>query len=175
MKKNLFNLFAAASVVAISFAGCVKDPCKDIVCQNGGTCAEGICACPSGYEGDLCAAESRTKFLKTGNVDATYAVVELGTRSGSKSYSVVVKGSSTSNTKLLITNFWGLFTNPVTATISGSKVTLARQEPDADKYFVEGSGVYANGKITMTYKVTNEAVTPITTDDFAGTSIWTKQ
>jgi hypothetical protein len=34
--------------------GCYKDPCEDIFCKNGGTCIEGICKCPNGYEGENC-------------------------------------------------------------------------------------------------------------------------
>lgn len=30
------------------------DKCKDVTCQNGGTCDNGKCACPTGYSGDNC-------------------------------------------------------------------------------------------------------------------------
>ena len=30
------------------------DPCEAVVCQNGGTCNEGICDCPDGYSGENC-------------------------------------------------------------------------------------------------------------------------
>ena len=38
------------------------DPCADVVCQNGGTCASGVCECPVGYNGDLCEI-GRTKMI----------------------------------------------------------------------------------------------------------------
>ena len=31
-----------------------KDLCKNITCENGGSCNEGICNCPSGYSGENC-------------------------------------------------------------------------------------------------------------------------
>ena len=30
------------------------DPCRDVVCLNGGTCSNGLCACESGYTGSQC-------------------------------------------------------------------------------------------------------------------------
>ena len=33
---------------------CMPDRCKDIVCENGGTCIEGQCACLNGYHGMRC-------------------------------------------------------------------------------------------------------------------------
>ncbi len=33
------------------------DPCKNITCLNGGTCANGICNCPIGYTGSDCGIE----------------------------------------------------------------------------------------------------------------------
>ena len=51
----LFSLFI------LLFVSCT-DPCKDAKC-NSGTCDEGICVCDTGYEGNHCDIEWRTKFL----------------------------------------------------------------------------------------------------------------
>lgn len=50
--------------VILCFASCA-DPCDDVVCQNSGVCVEGDCDCAEGYEGTLCADESREKFYGT--------------------------------------------------------------------------------------------------------------
>ena len=50
---------------AVLYTSCTKDECKDVVCQNGGTCSEGTCTCSTGYEGTNCETASRTKFIKT--------------------------------------------------------------------------------------------------------------
>jgi hypothetical protein len=39
---------------AIVYTSCRKDRCKRVVCQNGGTCTDGFCYCPSGYTGTYC-------------------------------------------------------------------------------------------------------------------------
>ena len=89
MKK--FNLLFVALIgaSALTFTSCT-DECKDVVCENGGTCdeetgacdcpanfygescetecingtyASGACTCDAGYEGDACVVVSRDKFL----------------------------------------------------------------------------------------------------------------
>lgn len=57
--KKLFNLLLpvilTASIFAIvTFAACKQDKCKDISCQNGGSCSNGRCICPDGYSGTRC-------------------------------------------------------------------------------------------------------------------------
>lgn len=34
--------------------GTPANPCSSVVCQNGGTCSNGKCSCPTGYTGDHC-------------------------------------------------------------------------------------------------------------------------
>jgi hypothetical protein len=48
---------------AVVYTSCNKDECKDVVCQNGGTCSEGKCTCPTGYDGTNCETKSRDKFV----------------------------------------------------------------------------------------------------------------
>ncbi|MBL7774086.1 MAG: hypothetical protein JNM95_14575 [Chitinophagaceae bacterium] len=70
--KNFKNLFVASflAIGALSttfFTSCNPDPCKDVVCNNGGVCDEitGTCSCPSGYEGASCDTRTKTKYLGT--------------------------------------------------------------------------------------------------------------
>lgn len=38
-------------------------PCENVICLNGGTCKDGLCYCPVGYEGLKCATKWSEKFL----------------------------------------------------------------------------------------------------------------
>jgi|GEM_PF-1333689 len=53
---KLFNILLVLTFLSASFSGC-KDPCKDAVCLNGGTCDDGDCDCPLGYTGEHCETE----------------------------------------------------------------------------------------------------------------------
>lgn len=39
---------------AVLYTSCTKDHCKNMNCQNGGTCSNGFCLCPDGYTGTYC-------------------------------------------------------------------------------------------------------------------------
>jgi len=56
MKNVFLILFSAVLVGAIS--SCNSDSgsesCDTVVCQNGGTCDDGTCECPTGFTGEFC-------------------------------------------------------------------------------------------------------------------------
>ncbi len=170
--KNLFKTFALTLLAAATFSSCEKDPCKDVVCGDQGQCVEGTCVCNAGYEKDaanLCNVEQRAKFL------GSFTVADVCSASGSSSYiTTITSGGAADVTSVRITNFWGTFTTAVNATVSGSTITIARQEPDGDDYFVEGTGTISGTTITFTYTITNEADPNAITTDTCTDVIWTK-
>jgi hypothetical protein len=173
----LGSVLAFASVTTL-VTSCTEDKCKSVVCNNGGACGAetGLCTCKSGFEGATCSTLSRAKFLNA----AGYQVVEDGTNSASSTYAVTIAAAGTDSVSVNISNVWGLFTNTVKATISGSTIAIARQQPDNDGYWVEGNGTLTGNVISMKYKVTNEIVpAAIVTDDFGfatgSASTWTKK
>lgn len=172
MKKINLLLLAVGGALILSLSSC--DDCKDVTCENGGTCNEGECECTdnyfgdncethcvngayaggscdcdAGYEGDACETMSRDKFV------GSYSVSDNCTGSGADTYTVAIATSSGEVTDVLISNFWALFTNSVKATISGNTITIDSQEPDGDGWLVTGNGTYADGSITFTYSITS--------------------
>ena len=136
MKK--FNLLFVALIgaSALTFTSCT-DECKDVVCDNGGTCDEetgacdcpanfygescetecingtysgGACSCDDGYEGDACGVEQREKFL--GSYRSTTDCL-------SATYASTVGVSSTDVTTIIFSNLGnsGITAN---ATVTGS-------------------------------------------------------
>lgn len=87
-----------------------------------------------------------------------YNVTEDCSRSTPTSYNVTIVANGEVDVK--ITNFWDSFGNSVNATIDCETISIPRQEPDGDKYFVEGSGTIekndGNITINITYTVTDE-------------------
>lgn len=167
MKRNIFWLFAILMSAATfsTLTSCEDDPCKDVVCDANSDCFDGDCICRVGYEKnaqDSCVLE-RAKFI------GSYQVSDDCSQSGTATYTVsAVAGGS--DDMVSISNFWNVFANPVIASVSGSTITIANQDPDNDGFTVEGSGTYSNGVITMTYTITDTS----NNDTDNCNSTWTK-
>jgi hypothetical protein len=67
MKFWKHSLITAITFIALCttvlYTSCIKDSCESLKCRNEGTCADGFCRCPDGYEGAQCEIESREKFV----------------------------------------------------------------------------------------------------------------
>ncbi len=50
---------------AIIYSSCHKDPCSGVNCLNGGSCSNGNCLCPSGFNGNRCQYTSIVYYNNT--------------------------------------------------------------------------------------------------------------
>ncbi len=146
--KNLKSILVASLLTigtfsAVVFSSCNPDACKDIICANGGTCTDGTCACPSGYEGSLCETLSRTKFI------GVYTGTETCTV-GSDTYSITI----TANSDALKFNIQNLYNQSFTAiaTAGGNSFTIPNQTVGSGVTAV-GSGSITGNIITITYSI----------------------
>lgn len=157
-KRLLYSLAFLLSMVAFAPSCGDSDPCKDVECGNG-TCFEGDCVCDVGYAKDA-NGQCTLRFI------GQYNVSEDCSASAPAAYLITIAEGATAS-DVTITNFWNLFQNSVKATVDGNNITIARQEPDNDKFFVQGNGVISvdgSGKvvITFTYTVSDETgATPV--------------
>ena len=159
-----FLAFAAAAFLTVSsvvyFNSCKKDPCKDVVCNNGGTCVDGNCSCTTGYEGADCSTEMRTKFIvsgsftEAGHTDSSW---NSSSHNFNNTYNVTItKGSDVSS--ILIGNLGNYNCSSgsynVTGTMSSSTTfTIASQVVCGTTF--SGSGtVTSSGKVTISYVAT---------------------
>lgn len=57
-------LLTLGAFSAVTYTSCNKDECKDVVCQNGGTCNEtdGSCTCATLYQGTNCETQVRSTY-----------------------------------------------------------------------------------------------------------------
>lgn len=122
---------------------------------------------------------SCNKDCKTNQSDFTgsFSVTEDCSASAPASYASIIS-AGTSDTEVLITNFWGAFQASVKATIDCDNITIARQEPDGDKFFVEGSGTRTKDgdrvTITFSYSVTDETNPASIQTDNCSSTVFTK-
>jgi hypothetical protein len=161
MNTRLRSVLLTASIVtaafgAITYTSCTEDKCKAIVCANGGTCKDGACICPSGYEGAQCETVNRERFLGNWNVD------EDGTISANAVYPVIIeKGASI--TEVTLKNFRNYYTANVKARVKGDTLYIDPQDIPAGpgvtntvegKAFLTDHLYYGKrGEIKMRYQV----------------------
>lgn len=101
-----------------------------------------------------------------------WSVSDNCSQSGTASYMVIIQHTVNLNEYLII-NFWGAFSNPVIATVSGNTINIARQEPDGDNFFVVGTGTInaSQNQITINYTVSDET-NPQNISSYICSSTW---
>lgn len=134
---------------------CTQDLCKDVVCQNGGTCDQstGGCDCLAGYEGTNCETEMRTKFLGSYKYNESTATGCGGFSDWPSSIAI----SSTSVEKILITGFGAFQCSGtdivVEATVDGVNLTVVANQSfcSGTLTIISGSGSISGNNITISY------------------------
>ena len=67
MKLWKHTLISAVAFLGISstvlYTSCNDDSCLKLNCRNGGTCADNLCKCPSGYEGTQCENKIADRYI----------------------------------------------------------------------------------------------------------------
>ncbi len=160
-KPILIAVISVLSAVSVVFYGsCNKDTgngisysskCKNITCANKGVCNDGVCTCPSGYEGTNCEIISRNKFT------GMWSIEETGTISGHRQYPVVIS-TDDSITTLKIGNFYNYFKANLRAIILKDTITIPNQALEGKVVFGKGyvysdSLAGANTRISLRYEV----------------------
>lgn len=182
MKKINLLMIAFLGAATFSLTSCSNE-CKDVVCENGGTCNEenGLCECPEnfygdvcetecingmysssgtcdcdeGYEDDKCDIESSEKFLATYDVNDDCVSTDYT--------STISKSSSNGEFKVLLSDFGAYLCNSeaitVEATVSGTDITIEEQTfcSGASEFTIKGNGsINASGDvITINYSGNN--------------------
>ncbi len=83
MKHTRLTFITAIVMATISgiviFSSCSKTSCSNIICQNGGTCSDGKCSCPTGYSGSLCQTRAKSAIQYVNNTFTPITIAVNGT------------------------------------------------------------------------------------------------
>jgi hypothetical protein len=148
MKKIIMTLMTVASFATITtITSCNKeeDACKNVTCQNSGTCVDGTCDCTVGYEGTNCETEARTKYLGAFNGNEVCTT-------GNSVVSVTVTTVAGDVTKVNFANLYGAGFNTTGTVQADGTITIATQTFGTGT--ISGTASIVGGKVKITYVVT---------------------
>jgi hypothetical protein len=145
-----------AGFSAVTYTSCSEDKCKAIVCANGSACSDGICICPSGYEGPRCETVNRDRFKGIWNVH------EDGSYSDEANYPVTVENGN-GITQVVIKNFNNYFSQNVNARVKGDTLyidpqVLGGSEVRGIGFLTEDKYYGKNGRLILKYQVTTGTI-----------------
>ena len=182
----ILTLFVFTTVI---YTACKKDKCKDITCQNGGTCSDGVCNCPANYSGSkcevagpcagvvcqnggtcnngacACIAGYEGNYCETesrAKFKKTWTASDTNTiNNGPKPvYTSTISNGASVTLVGVGTFFNGFFQHDVIGTVKGDSIIVASQQPDANNNLVSGNAVFINDTLYWYYTVTT-AGTPV--------------
>ncbi|MCX7607392.1 MAG: hypothetical protein N2170_09045 [Bacteroidia bacterium] len=140
----------------LSTLGCKKDPCKDVTCQNGGTCVDGKCNCSLPWEGTKCEVDARDKFAGawSGTENCGGGVENVSTTISKSSVEAIailidgqIRGRLTSSTTFEIPS-QQINSGGTTVTISGNGVLNGNTLSLTITYSVGGQGITCSYSLT---------------------------
>jgi len=134
-KSSLLTVFSFLGIAStVLYNSCQIDTCSDLKCINGGSCANGFCNCPSGYEGSECEIKMEDKFLGVyygnTNCNANPAVYDTAT--------VLTQQGSITNVRVVL---FSNKTDTLNGTVNGTTIVV----PDV----TGGSGYSRHINITI--------------------------
>lgn len=189
MKINLrqlyLSLFTSLTVFsAILYASCGKpagnsNACAAIACAHGGSCYNGKCTCPTGYEGDNCEITTRDRYL------GGWTTSEKGTVTALREYQVAIETSSIDAAHVSLKNVYNYFSSPISAYVVKDTLIIPNQQLQGKVIFGKGyidtvGGASIANKLTLYYEVIDSATQMV--DDFgfysnvdnSSPSVWSK-
>jgi hypothetical protein len=152
-KPSLLIIWGALGALVLS---CEQGSCENITCLNGGTCRDGRCQCPVGFEGVRCETKWTDRWIGTYTVDDRCRGVGLipqyeGRVSPSTIYPDVVYLEPFGN----LTCEGGQAVKVEGRLLSGKEIRIEQQAVCNRRYSIAGDGTYDGNRraFTITYTI----------------------
>jgi hypothetical protein len=148
IRQTLISGFVTIAIFScVLYAGC-KNKCGSLVCQNGSTCSDNKCICPTGYYGSTCSSSYTNEYVGTYDCSQTCFPASVGASSWR---SPVTVAATNSGYTVTISNFAGSNV-PYDATVD----SLNNIQIPAGSYNVTAIGKYSvlangHGQIVLHY------------------------
>ncbi len=130
---------------AVLYSGCTNK-CGSTTCQNGGTCTNNKCVCPTGYSGNSCQTAWSDEFIGTYKC---YRSACSPAVSGANSWqSAITKASTNSGYTIYISNFDNSNSTQTATVDSAGDLRIA---PASGTHGVSATGSWASTGITLDF------------------------
>jgi hypothetical protein len=140
MKTKFFQILGVVAIGLFSFSSCETDACKDVTCDNGGTCVEGDCVCLDGFSGVNCETAWATAFISLYD----------GVDNCGFQYESEIKAGTTA-TALTISNAFGVAGTASVTLLTATTIQIPAQT--INTYAISGSGTLVGSVLTIDYTI----------------------
>jgi len=171
--KSIKHIVLAAFVTlgvfsAVLYTSCTKDACKDVTCNNGGTCSGGNCTCVTGYFGTSCDSVYRNGYVGTYKGNGVDNGTPPNTYTGYYMVFTNVGSSVTAMQMVLQTNTTAPFVSvPITlTTIASTSSVFTITSTSAGGYTYTGTGTVSNSIASLVLTETDNITSAVTTYTF---------
>ena len=150
------SFISSVLVVLLSVGGIVwlsscKNKCGSTTCQNGGTCSDNKCVCPTGYTGNACETASDAQTIGTYNCTRSNCSPAVA---GVNTWKSSITSVSGNGYEVNISNFDNSNTTVVATVDTANNITIV---PATGTYGVAATGKYANDTMKLQF-TTSSAV-----------------
>jgi hypothetical protein len=123
-------------------------PCENVICLNGGSCSDGYCQCPTGYEGLKCEKKWSDKFL------GTYITSDECYTGPNGFYDVTIVADQSQTTKIIFYNLGTTCSSsPIEAVINPERTSFIfpMQNACGNNYISGYGNINTNGNYINVY------------------------
>lgn len=165
-KLRLISVSAASFLILLAtvFSSCEKQeqnfgpttfykPCEDVFCLNGGTCRDGNCECPAGFEGAKCEVKSVEKFI------GEYKAYDDCYLDGKEPYDASISVDFDPVNELTLKGFGKTCPNDLKAFITINKTNFDIPfQQSCGNYWVSGEGNLRNNVLNVNLVIRDSAL-----------------
>lgn len=170
-KKSILTvaLIASSAFLIGIIASCTKktedtNTCQT-TCQNGGTCVDGSCKCPEGYEGVSCEIKSINKFTGVWSVTEDMSLGGTNDTLESGYFVSINAANNTTATELLVDNIANAGNIVrLNATVDGDVMTVTTASFSGKTYAVPNVTRTNDTMLKIQFRVTDDATGTIEKD-----------
>ncbi len=171
-KLILFSSITFLAFITIVFTSCNNNgdvvygpttfykPCEKVFCINGGTCQDGLCQCPVGFEGSTCETRTSTRFV------GDYKSYDQCYTGQPDYYTATITDNATEASQVTLSNLGSFCTNsfPLNAylDVTGSGFTIPMQV-SCDGLYISGNG-NINNEILNVFLTARDSVNHTSTN-----------